>query len=60
MADITPSRIEPLGETPEHHHENPGRKPAVKPKASEKPAAVLPPVDTELEPDEIHQLDELA
>lgn len=59
MADITPSRIEPLGETPERHDGNPGRKPVVRPKASEKPAPVLPPVETE-EEDEVHQLDELA
>jgi hypothetical protein len=60
VADITPSRIEPLGDTPEHNQENPGRTPVARPKVSEKPALVLPPLEVDPDPDEIHQLDELA
>ena len=59
MADITPSRIEPLGDTPERHDGSPDRKPVVWPKVTEKPAPDLPPVETD-EKDEVHQLDELA
>ena len=57
MADLLPSRIEPLGDSAE----NPAdarreRKP--EPKAAAKSAPPPPPLDTENE--EKHQLDELA
>jgi hypothetical protein len=58
MADITPSRIEPLGEPAENRQENPNRKSGAKPKAPEKSVHV-PPV-AESDADESHQLDELA
>jgi len=58
MADITPSRIEPLGEPAENRQENPNRKSGPKPKDEEKPVLV-PPV-AESDKDESHQLDELA
>jgi hypothetical protein len=58
MADITPSRIEPLGEPAENRQENPNRKSVAIPKAATKPVHV-PPV-AESDEDESHQLDELA
>lgn len=58
MGDITPSRIEPLGEAPENQGENSHRWPRVKPKDSEKAIPAPPPVESEK--DESHQLDELA
>jgi hypothetical protein len=58
MADITPSRIEPLGEPAESRQENPNRKSVAKPKTAANPAPV-PPV-AESDEDESHQLDELA
>ena len=58
MGDLTPSRIDPLGEAAENRHDTPSRKPAVKRKASDKPAPAPPPVESEKEED--HQLDELA
>jgi|HubBroStandDraft_1064217.scaffolds.fasta_scaffold00345_8 hypothetical protein len=58
MGDLTPSRIDPLGEAPENRHDTPSRRPVVKKKASDTPAPVPPPVETEKEED--HQLDELA
>lgn len=59
MADITPSRIEPLGEPAENHQENPSRKSGARPKAIQNPVPVPPPVEIEKD-DESHQLDELA
>jgi hypothetical protein len=58
MADITPSRIEPLGEPAESRQENPSRKSVAIPKTTTKPVPV-PPV-AESDEDESHQLDELA
>jgi hypothetical protein len=58
MADITPSRIEPLGEPAESRQENPGRKSVATPKTTTKIVPV-PPV-AESDEDESHQLDELA
>lgn len=58
MADLTPSRIEPLGESHESHSENPNRKLTPKPKASEKAPPTPPPID--VDKDEPHQLDEQA
>lgn len=58
MADLTPSRIEPLGGSPDSHAENPNRKQVAKPKAGEKAPPVPPPIDADK--DEPHQLDEQA
>lgn len=58
MADLTPSRIEPLGGSPDSQSENPNRKQAVKQKTSEKAASNPPPID--VDKDEPHQLDEQA
>jgi hypothetical protein len=60
MADITSSRIEPLAGGSENHPDNSRRRPAVKPKAPALPASAPPPVESEEERDEFHQLDELA
>jgi hypothetical protein len=58
MADLLPSaRVEPLGDSPEHPADARRERPAG-PKAAAKPAAVPPPL--EAEPEEPHQLDELA
>jgi len=58
MADFTPSRIEPLGGSPDNQSENPNRKQAAKQKVAEKAASTTPPID--IEKDEAHQLDEQA
>jgi hypothetical protein len=58
MGDLTPSRIDPLGEAPENRNDTPSRRPIVKKKPSDTPTLVPPPVETEKEDD--HQLDELA
>lgn len=58
MADLTPSRIEPLGGSPDGHAENSNRKQVAKQKASEKAPPVPPPIDADK--DEPHQLDEQA
>ena len=63
MADLLPSRIEPLGDSAGHAADSRRERPA-QPKAAVKPvpAPVPPPLDLELEPDqdEAHRLDELA
>jgi hypothetical protein len=58
MADITPSRIEPLGEPAENRQENPSRKSVAIPKTVTKPVLVPPVADSD--EDETHTLDELA
>lgn len=58
MGDLTPSRIDPLGEASENHDDTPSRRPIMKKKATDTPALVPPPVESEKEDD--HQLDELA
>ncbi|HXX20296.1 MAG TPA: hypothetical protein VEJ46_12910 [Candidatus Acidoferrum sp.] len=58
MADLTPSRIEPVGGSTDSHSENPNRKQAAKTKTAEKPAPVPPAIDADK--DELHQLDEQA
>jgi hypothetical protein len=57
MADLTPSRIEPLGSSHDNQSENPNRKQGAKEKSA-KAATVTPPID--LEKEEPHQLDEQA
>lgn len=57
MADLLPSRIEPLGEGAELPADS-RRDPKPKPKPAEKPTPAPPPLDAEQ--DESHQLDELA
>jgi len=59
MADLLPSRIEPLGDSAGHAADSRREKPP-RPKAAEKPAAAPPALDPEPEQDEAHQLDELA
>jgi len=58
MADLTPSRIEPLGGSPDNPSENSNRKRGASQKAPEKAAPTPPPID--IEKDESHQLDEQA
>jgi hypothetical protein len=58
MGDFTPSRIEPLGGSPDSESENTNRKQAPKPKTTEKTAILPPPIDSDK--DETHQLDEQA
>jgi hypothetical protein len=58
MGDFTPSRIEPLGSSPDSDSENANRKQAARPKTTEKTATLPPPIDSEK--DETHQLDEQA
>ena len=57
MADLLPSRIEPMGDAAEHPAD-PRRERKPEPKAAVKPGPPPPPLDTEN--DESHQLDELA
>jgi len=57
MADLLPSRIEPLGDSPEHSADSRRERPA-QPKAVVKPVPSPPPLDAE--PSDVHQLDELA
>jgi hypothetical protein len=58
MADITPSRIEPLGDgSTDSQPGNPQREPAVKPKL---PVAPVPDPPAIADEKESHQLDELA
>ncbi len=57
MADLLPSRIEPLGDGGELPADS-RRERHPKPKAAEKPVPAPPPIDSEN--DESHQLDELA
>jgi len=57
MADLTPSRIEPLGGSHDNQSENPNRKQGAKEKPA-KAANVTPPID--LDKEEPHQLDEQA
>ena len=59
MADLLPSRIEPLGDSAGHAADS-RREPAPKPSAAAKPAVAPPPLDPEPDPEETHQLDELA
>jgi len=59
MAELTPSRIEPLGGSPDSPAENPNRQPGSKQKAVQKPAPAPPPIDADRE-EEAHQLDEQA
>jgi len=59
MADLLPSRIEPLGDSAEHAADS-RRERAPKPSAAAKPAVTPPPLDPEPDPEEAHQLDELA
>ena len=59
MADLLPSRIEPLGDSPGQAADSRRERPP-QPKGAERPAATHPPVDAEPEQDEAHQLDELA
>jgi hypothetical protein len=58
MADITPSRIEPLGDSPDSQPGTPKREPGRKSKLPVKPDPDPPPWDDEN--DENHHLDELA
>jgi hypothetical protein len=62
MGDLTPSRIEPLGGSPDHQPENPSRKPNARPKEKEpeQSSAPPPPIDFEKSEEEEHQLDEQA
>jgi hypothetical protein len=58
MADITPSRIEPLGDgSSDSQQGNPRREPAGKPKL---PATPVPDPPVIADEKESHQLDELA
>lgn len=57
MGDILPSRIEPLGDSPELPADA-HRKQMVKPKPAVKHDISVPPIETE--EDEQHQLDERA
>jgi hypothetical protein len=57
VADLLPSRIEPMGDSPENPADS-RRDRSPKLKAVVKPAPDPPPLDTEN--DESHQLDELA
>jgi len=59
MADLLPSRIEPLGDSAGHAADSRRERPP-KPSAAAKPAAAPPPLDPEPDPEETHQLDELA
>ncbi|MGD0963638.1 MAG: hypothetical protein ABSA57_07020 [Candidatus Acidiferrales bacterium] len=59
MADLLPSRIEPLGDSAGNAAESRRERPP-QPKVPVKPAAAPPPLDPEPEQDEAHQLDELA
>ena len=60
MADITPSRIEPLGDSPDSQSGTPKRDPRLKSKipVAPDPEPDSPPLDDEK--DESHHLDELA
>jgi hypothetical protein len=58
MADITPSRIEPLGDGPDDQPGTPKKEPRLKSKVPVKPDPDPPPLDDEN--DESHRLDELA
>jgi hypothetical protein len=62
MADITPSRIEPLGDSPDSQPGTPKKEPGLKSKLPVKPdpdpEPDPPPLDDEN--DESHHLDELA
>lgn len=58
MADLTPPRIEPLGDSTENHQGDSNRGQPSKQKALEKPAPPPPPID--IDKDEPHQLDEQA
>ena len=58
MADITPSRIEPLGDGPsDSQARNSRRKPVMKAPATLTPVPEPPAIEDEKE---LHQLDELA
>ena len=57
MADLLPSRIEPLGDGTEQPADS-RRERKPQPKAEVKPGPPTPPVDVDSE--ESHQLDELA
>lgn len=61
MADLLPSRIEPLGDSAGQAADSRRERPP-QPKSAVKPAAAPPPIDSEIDPeqDEAHQLDELA
>jgi hypothetical protein len=59
MADLLPSRIEPAGDSP-GNAADPRRERPAPPKAAVKPPAAPPPLDAEAEPEDAHQLDELA
>jgi len=58
MADLTPPRIEPLGDSTENHQGDSNRRQPAKQKVTDK--AVPPPPPIDVDKDEQHQLDEQA
>jgi hypothetical protein len=57
VEELSPGRIEPLGSDPQSH-ETPRQARLAPPKPTPKQAP--PPIESEPEPEEKHQLDELA